>query len=215
MSREPAADPGCDSAALVARIQAGDAAAESELVVRFSRGITFLLLQVTRDPSLSDDLHQETFEIALRRIRAGELRDPDKLAAFLRQTAKNLAITAFRKGDRWRELDSEGEGAGAPADPESGPLGRVLQGEAAALVREVLADLGSSRDREVLWRFYIAEEDREPICRDLGLHRTQFNLILFRARERFRNLVLSSADRRLAALLPNAARGAPRWSDVS
>lgn len=198
-------DSDFDPAALVARIRAGDAAAEEELVARFSTGILILLRRVTRDPTLSDDLHQETFEIALRRIRAGELREPEKLAPFLRQTAKNLALAAFRKGDRWRELDGE-DGGAAPADPEGGPLGRMLRGEAASLVRQVLADLGSARDREVLWRYYIAEEDREPICRDLGLHRTQFNVILFRARERFRNLVEQSDDRRLAALLPAASR---------
>lgn len=203
MSEEPADD--FDPADLVARIRSGDAAAEAELVARFSPGLLLLLRRVTRDPTLSDDLHQETFEIALRRIRAGELREPEKLAPFLRQTAKNLALAAFRKGDRWRELDAE-DGGAAPADPEGGPLGRVLRGEAASLVRRVLADLGSSRDREVLWRYYIAEEDREPICRDLGLHRTQFNLILFRARERFRKVVLASGDRRLAALLPAASR---------
>ena len=34
----------------------------------------FLLSPVAGDPTLSEDLQQETFQIALRRIRAGELR---------------------------------------------------------------------------------------------------------------------------------------------
>ena len=46
----------------------------------------------------------------------------------------------------------------------------------------------SARDRQVLFRFYIAEENKEDICSDLGLSSLHFNRVLFRARERFREL---------------------------
>ena len=45
------------------------------------------------------------------------------------------------------------------------------------------------RDREVLFRFYLAGETKGRICARLGLSGTQFNLVIHRARLRFRALV--------------------------
>jgi RNA polymerase sigma-70 factor (ECF subfamily) len=74
------------------------------------------------------------------------------------------------------------------ADAAPGQLAQLLQKEKAGVVRQVLGELYSQRDREVLYRFYVAEEDKEQICIDLGLSSLHFNHVLFRARERFRNL---------------------------
>jgi RNA polymerase sigma-70 factor (ECF subfamily) len=201
-----------DAVALVARIRAGDPRAEAELVEGYRHGLSYLLRKVTGDPVLSEDLQQETFQVALRRIRAGELREPEKLSGFLRQTAKNLALREHRRNERLEGLEEEPERG--PVDPGESQLGRVLRQETAGLVRQVLRDLRSDRDRQLLYRYYIAEHAKEEICRDLGLSSLNFNLVLFRARERFRQLVEQAEDRRLADL----RRGGPktdttRWPD--
>lgn len=187
-----------DPVALVERIQAGDPGAEAGLVGRYANGLSYLLRKVTGDPVLSEDVLQETFRVALRRIRAGELREPEKLGGFLRQTAKNLARAERRRGGRWENMD---EDVPHPVDPAESQLARVIRTEEAGLVRRVLRDLRSRRDRQLLYRFYIAEEEKEEICRDLGLSSLNFNLVLFRARERFRKLVEEAE-----------ASGAERWS---
>jgi RNA polymerase sigma-70 factor (ECF subfamily) len=64
-----------------------------------------------------------------------------------------------------------------------------LQEQRKLLARRVLAAMPSERDRTVLFRFYIADDDKERICEDLGLSSTHFNQVLFRARERFRSLL--------------------------
>ena len=51
-----------------------------------------------------------------------------------------------------------------------------------------MAELGSARDRQAPLRFYLEEEDKERICQDLRLTSLQFNRVLHRARERFREL---------------------------
>lgn len=200
-----------DPVALVERIRAGDPDAESELVARYRNGLSYLLRKITGDPSSSEDLLQETFRVALRRVRAGELREPEKLGGFLRQTAKNLARAEHRRGGRWQSM--EDEGAPHPVDPEESQLARVIRSEEAGLVRRVLGELRSQRDRQLLYRFYIAEQEKEEICRDLGLSSLNFNLVLFRARERFRKLVEEAEDRRLAALRRNGPESTARWSD--
>jgi RNA polymerase sigma-70 factor (ECF subfamily) len=205
-----------DAVALVERIRAGDPRAEAELVESYRLGLSYLLRKVTGDPVLSEDLQQETFQVALRRIRAGELREPEKLSGFLRQTAKNLALREHRRNERVEELEgrAEWEPERGPVDPGENQLGRVLREETAGLVRRVLREMRSDRDRQLLYRYYIAEHGKEEICRDLGLSSLNFNLVLFRARERFRKLVEEAEDRRLAAL----RRGGPkddsaRWPD--
>jgi RNA polymerase sigma-70 factor, ECF subfamily len=200
-----------DPAALVARIEGGDREAEAELVEGYRLGLSYLLRKITGDPVLSEDLLQETFQVALRRIRAGELREPEKLSGFIRQMAKNLALREHRRSGR-REEGADWEPDRGPVDPGESQLSRVLREEAAGLVHRVLGELRSRRDRQLLYRYYIAEHAKEEICRDLGLSSLNFNLVLFRARERFRKLVEEAEDRRLAGLRRDVSEP-PRWSD--
>jgi RNA polymerase sigma-70 factor (ECF subfamily) len=185
-----------DHADLVRRIQGGDATAEAELVVRYGPGLRYLLRHLEADPAAAEDLHQETMIVALRALRRGELRDADKLPAFLRGTARNLARSERRR--RWRWLGPLAEEDAEPRDRSRGPLAELLLDEEIELARRLVSELPSDRDREVLLRFCVAEEDKERICADLELSRLQFNLVLFRARRRFRELY-ERATSRLAA----------------
>lgn len=173
---------------LARRIQEGDPDAEAELVARFGEGLSFLLRRWTRDRTAAEDLFQETFRLALEKIRKGDVRDPERLAGFLRSLAKNLSIEHYRRGNRRDVREEELESAAELSAPETGQLGHLLRQEKAALIRQVLEELGSERDRQVLFRFYIAEEDKEQIRSDLGLTGPEFNLVLFRARRRYRDL---------------------------
>jgi len=168
---------------LVDRIRGGDLAAESELVSRYSRGMRMIVSRGTRDRSIVDDLCQETFRIALEKIRRGDVRDPKRLSGFMCALARNITIDHFR---RWRRADSV-----APADesdPAPSQLERLLADERAVIARKVLAELSSDRDRQILLRFYVAEETKAEICADLGLNSLHFNRVLFRARGRYRAL---------------------------
>lgn len=184
------------AARLAGRIQSGDAGAESELVERFSRGVRFLLEELTRDQARADDLHQETFRLVIEKIRGGELREPEKLPGFIRATARNLFIAEYRKAARRSVEDLDAIGAGGPADPAPSQLARVLQAEDAAVVRQLLGELEPPRYRELLFRFYVAEEPKERICADLGLESLQFNVVLHRARGRFKELLERFEKRR-------------------
>lgn len=173
---------------LVGRIRDGDPGAEEELVTRFGEGLAFLLRRWTRDRAAAEDLYQETFRLALEKIRSGEVRDPDRLAGFLRALAKNLSIHHYRRSAVQEVREEDLETAADYSAPEAGQLGQLLRREKVALVRRVLEELGSERDRQVLFRFYIAEEDRERIRSDLGLSGPELNMVLFRARRRYRDL---------------------------
>lgn len=173
---------------LVRRIRAGEGEAEQEMVERYSRGVIFLLRELTGDPAQADDLHQETFCLVLEKVRAGELREPDKLPAFIRQLARNLFIAEYRR-DVKRPVVSGDEAMAVAPDPAPGPLTRVLDKENAAIVRRLLAELEPERDREILLRFFVAEHRKEEICADFGLSSLHFNRVLHRARRRLGDLL--------------------------
>jgi RNA polymerase sigma-70 factor, ECF subfamily len=174
---------------LVSRIIAGDREAEDELVKRYNRGVSFIIRQEVRDTSIADDLYQETFCLLLEKIRRGEVREPEKLSGFVCSVAKNLAISHFRRAAR-REILTGTEEITSLPHPAPNQLEGLLRKEKVELVRQVLKEMTNQRDIEVLYRFYIAEEEKEKICADLGLTSAQFNLVLHRARERYRELYL-------------------------
>ncbi len=176
---------------LVRRIQAGDSSAETELVARFSHGLLLMLRQLARNPSLADDLHQEAFALVLQKIRRGEVRDPERLAAFIRSTARNLFIADRRKEARYSPIDEDEESRGSGrvfVDRGPAPSDRVLAEQEAHQVRQLLGELRFDRDRQVLIRFYLSDQPKEEICEALAIEPERFNQILFRARERLREL---------------------------
>ncbi|MEA2604452.1 MAG: polymerase sigma-70 factor, subfamily [Acidobacteriota bacterium] len=184
----PEPDEAAVAADLVRRIAAGDATAEGQLVERYRRGLLYLLRRLGALPDLADDLQQETFRIVIERLRQEGLADPAGLAPFLRGTARNLLIAERRKAARRRTWGDTGELAEAVA-PAPSQLQSVLLDEEAEIVRKLIGELPTDRDRQLLLRFYVGEEDKESICTDLGLDSLHFNRVLFRARQRFKELL--------------------------
>lgn len=187
----PTADAATAPADLVRRIAAGDRAAEELLVRQFSRGVSFLLRRQGLTVEAVEDLHQETFRAVLERLRRRPLDDPDALGGYVSATARNLALAERARRRRRPEVEQTQPDAAADAatDPAPNPLSTVLTAENAGLVRQMLAELPTPRDREILERFYVAEEDKGLICAELGLDGLHFNRVLFRARQRLRELV--------------------------
>ena len=53
-------------------------------------------------------------------------------------------------------------------------------------VRRIVEELPTARDREIVKRFYLDEQEKEHICSDLGLAPLHFDKVIFRARQRMR-----------------------------
>ncbi|HSS48179.1 MAG TPA: RNA polymerase sigma factor, partial [Thermoanaerobaculia bacterium] len=166
----------------------GDPAAESELVERFSRAVSFLLRRLARDEAIVEDLYQETFRLVIEKVRAGELREAERLPGFVSSMARNLFLGSARRGGRRQKWQGDPEAAETAPDPAPGQLAKLLAQERAMIVRRVLAELKNDRDREILSRYYIADQDKEDICRDFDLSDLHFNRVLFRARQRYKEL---------------------------
>ncbi len=156
--------------------------------------MAILLDRHTNGRPEAEDLFQDTFGLVLEKLRKGELREPAKLPGFVAQIARSLTIEHYRKTSR-RKTEPDSDAVLEAVDARAGQLGTILDRESAGLVRQVIRELGSSRDRDVLLRFYIAEEDKESISADFGLSSLQFNRVLHRARQRYRELYLERVER--------------------
>ena len=171
------------------RIREGDLSAESELIRQFEPGLRVLLRRRTGgDMGLLQDLVQETLLVVLQRLRGAGIDDPQKLAAFAAQTARNLAIASLRTTERQR-TDVDSEATDRNADTSQGVEGIAADVEAALAVRALLRELPQPRDRLMLKRFYLDDHDKEVICQELELTEAAFNQALSRARKRFRQIL--------------------------
>ena len=183
------------STELVKRIGQGDRRAEEELVRRYQRGLIYLLRRRTRDPQLALDLAQDTFRIAIEKLRRSPIEQVERVAGYLRATALNLAIADGRKDSR-RATTADSDAVDAAADHAAGPFDHVSAEQVQRIVRKLLDELPVQRDREILVRTYLEDEDKSSICEALGVDSAHYNRVLFRAKQRFRELLTSAASQR-------------------
>ncbi len=175
--------------ALCVRIRAGDTDAEALLISRLQSGLRLVANRATcGDFELSRDVCQEALVILIRRLRTRGLDDPSGLEAFAAQTARNLAIAARRKNQRQRTATDSDALASVP-DPRPLAPEKDASGRLGVLVHRLLAELPGDRDRTILTRFYLKEDEKSEICRDLNLTELGFNQVIFRARNRLRDLL--------------------------
>lgn len=181
------------STELVKRIGEGDRRAEDELVRRYQRGLIYLLKRRTRDPQLALDLAQDTLRIAIEKLRKSPIDQVERVAGYLHATALNLATADDRKNKR-RATTADYDAVAAAADDAPGPFDHVSTEQVQRIVRKLLGELPVQRDREILIRTYLEDEDKSSICVALGVDSAHYNRVLFRAKQRLRELLTSAAS---------------------
>jgi RNA polymerase sigma-70 factor, ECF subfamily len=179
---------------IVQRIIAGDSEAEAEVVRRYTRGVSVIIERIIRSQTASDDVSQDTFKIVLEKIRRGDVRQPERLSGFVCSVAKNAAIDYVRRARQATKREESGD-ADHIADSAPSPLDVILKQEQTRVVRQIISELKIDRDRDLLFRYYIAEEDKEKICAELHMTRAQFNNVISRATARFKELYVQRIGR--------------------
>jgi RNA polymerase sigma-70 factor (ECF subfamily) len=156
-------------------------------VYRDYPGLRALIMRRVRDPQLAADILQDAAVTTLEKLRAGEIAHPSNIGGFLYRVALNH-LRNFRRKDRGAVSSSADLESLADHDdhPDIAAIDRTRWADAA---RRMLQDLPTTRDRDLLVRFYLNDETKEDICASLGLSDEHFNRVIFRARNRFRALL--------------------------
>lgn len=187
-SPAPAPDP--DAVQLAEAIARGDRRAEDRFVRRYGPGLTAILRVRCSDPELCKDLAQEALQVALLRLRAGKVEQPEALAGFLRGTALNLLANELRRSER-RLADASSDWMDELQGDTDDPAAQVENDDLVRSMRETIGGLKVARDRELLWRYYVDQAPKDVLCASLALSSEHFDRVLHRARLRLRELWLA------------------------
>lgn len=149
--------------------------AEFELFyLQTARVLHGYLCRLSRDGAIADEVLQEAY---MRMISAPPMEEKAR-KAYLYQTATNILRDRWRKQKRQRENWEE-------TQPEEQFLPNFDLPVDMASVLERL----SAQDRAVLWLAHVEQLSHREIARILGLKEKSIKVILFRARERAKDLL--------------------------
>jgi RNA polymerase sigma-70 factor, ECF subfamily len=184
LTKTPA--PGLDWSALVARIQAGEEAGSEKLYSVFLRGLRFYLARQLGGQDYEDKVH-EVFVMVLRAIRKGDIREPQRLMGFVRTIARRQVASYIESGMQCRQKETDLESSLQMLESSRDPEALYLHRERIEILRSALQGL-PHRDQEILIRFYLHEQPKEQICREMQLTATQFRLHKSRAKAKLGQL---------------------------
>ncbi|HEX6621319.1 MAG TPA: sigma-70 family RNA polymerase sigma factor [Solirubrobacteraceae bacterium] len=195
----------------MAAVRAGDDHAFEQLYHRYQRRIGAYIYGMVHDHGRAEDITQDVFMSALRRMRATET--PIAFKPWVYEIAKNACIDAFRRSKRSEEISYD-------ADDGSERLHLVSKGptpEAAVDTRMSLDHLRgafgglSDAHHQILVMRELEGLSYRQIGERLGMSRPSVESTLFRARRRlseeYEELVSGERCRRIQAIITGASDG--------
>jgi RNA polymerase sigma factor (sigma-70 family) len=199
---------------LVAKVRRGDDRAFEALYERYQRRIHAYVFGMVKDHQRTEDVTQEVFVSALRRMRATER--PIAFKPWIYEIAKNACIDQFRRSKRAEEISFDADEGLAPSD-----YGRLVSHEPvpdAALAAKQQLDhmvgafggLSDAHHQILVLRELEGLSYRE-IGERMGMSRPAVESTLFRARRRLSEEYdeLASGQRclRIQSIIAHAASG--------
>jgi RNA polymerase sigma factor (sigma-70 family) len=172
---------------LAKQIAAGDLSAENEFALLFHERIFFVLLSRIGDAEAARELAQDTVMAAIHALRNGQVREAERIGAFLHGIARNLANNYLReRGHR---------PATVPLEADSKVEDTVMELEAADRVRLVRRELDhlTAVERKILLHTLLDGMQPSEIAERLGLKPEQ-------VRE-YKSRALAKVIQRIQALL--------------
>lgn len=157
-----------------------DAEAEAELYRRFAPRVRLYGRKHLRDAHLAEDLMQQVMVVMLESLRAGRVREPERIASFVLSTCRMVVMDVKRTGARRQELlERYGEDL----------LPREVTESALALDRErLLACLArlAERERMVILASFFESKGADEVAAMTNLASGNVRVIRHRAIERLR-----------------------------
>ncbi len=180
-------DDGPSDFELVRRVRRGDDRAFEQLYERYQRRIAAYVLGMVKDHGRAEDITQEVFVAALRRMRATER--PIAFKPWIYEIARNACIDAYRRTRRGEEVSYDADERLSPADH-----GRLVAAgpeppAAVAAKQELDTMLGafgglSEAHHQILVMRELEGMSYAAIGERMGMSRAGVESTLFRARKR-------------------------------
>jgi RNA polymerase sigma-70 factor (ECF subfamily) len=167
------------------KLRSSDATTEQHFADYFGELITLKLRSRLQSPEAIQDVKQETFARFFTLLRKDDgVREADRLGALVNSICNHVLFEYYRAGKRTEPLDDME--AGNLLDSRIDALDRVISMETRADVHEVLSRL-PDRDRKVLRSLFVEEQDKDAVCREMGISREYIRVLVHRAKKAFRD----------------------------
>lgn len=163
-------------------LRESDPEVEAHFVDHFNPILLRLLRGKVRCADLARDLRQEVFLRVLTALRSGARVDkPAQFEGFVIGVGCNVARETYRKQSRMVALSMlEDE----PAGNLPSAFSLVVTQEMRTHVRSVLARLNAA-ERAVLTSILMEKQNKDMLCRRMGISRSYLRVLLFRAKREF------------------------------
>ena len=180
-------------ASYVERLRTGDFRTQEHFVAYFNELIQLKLRSRLHSPQAIEDVRQETYTRVFAALRAGKIRQPDRLGAFVNSMCNNVLLEHYRKSSRDSSLEDE-EQKDFPAVTVD-VLGAIAAQQMGEKVHEILEEL-PERDRRLLREIFLEERDKDAVCQDFGVDRDYLRVLLHRAKQSFKSIYLKNMAER-------------------
>ncbi|HEX6584120.1 MAG TPA: sigma-70 family RNA polymerase sigma factor [Thermoleophilaceae bacterium] len=216
------ATAGCEAAdaELVAAVRAGDDSAFEELYRRYQPRISRFVCGMLNDSARCEDVAQEAFLSALRRMRATDAEINFK--PWIYQIARNAAIDSYRRNNHAVEVSMDADD-GLRASDRHRLVGLEGSPDAALVTKERLDHLQGAFDElsDVHTRVLVMRELEGMSYREIGqkldLTRPAVESALFRARRRLESEYSELSEGRrceaMAGTIARIAQGVQRGTE--
>lgn len=180
-----------DDGAIARRIAAAgavpDSAAETEIYRRLGPRVRLYGLRHLRDRQAAADLVQQVLLLTIEQLRAGKIREPDKIASFVLGTCR-MTVLDIRRGAQRREglLGTWGDKDTAFEMPE--PM--VLDPDRLAGCLGLL----TARERSVVVLTFFADKQADEVGAELSMSDGNVRVIRHRALMRLRHCMGAEED---------------------
>jgi len=148
--------------------------------LRTARTLHGYLCRISRDPATADEVLQEAY---LRMISSPEM-DELQRKAYLYKTATNILRDRWRKQKRdqeWSDLSNLSE--------------EVQQNPSLAVDMNTVFEKLNAQERAILWLAHVEELSHREIAAVLNVKEKSVRVMLFRAREKAKDLLQQSGFR--------------------
>jgi RNA polymerase sigma-70 factor (ECF subfamily) len=164
---------------IAAQPDGGAAPEEAELYRRFAPRVRLYGRRHLRDEAAAQDLSQEVLLVAIERLRAGAVRNPEEIASFILSTAR-LTVTAQKR------IESRRSHLGGQIAVKDSVEADVLYAVDLPRVERCLGTL-DGYGRQVIILTYYAERTAPQIAAELGGTSGAIRVARHRAMEQLRD----------------------------
>lgn len=171
-----------DAETIVRLIQAGDPRGEELLYSVFTRGLRYLAIRKVGYEQADECVH-DTFIALAKKIREGALREPAALLKYARTILERMIVDIHLERRKWRADVDFDYLALTRADDAPSPEKAYETSTRTEVMRRALQQL-RPKEREILVRFYLEEQDQERIRTEMKLTHTQYRLLKSRSKSK-------------------------------